>query len=504
MKTFAEINPTHPTRRPRKLLVAVGVLLGLVLLCPTAGVVYIWIAVSRIHNDAIAEVDRLDPGWRIEEIEARREVLPDASNGALRVAEIMDALPADIEPKAPPEASAPRAGDGTPVRTALDRGLFPERPNVLLSDEEAEAVRAEAARKHAAILLARKMIRYPTGRNRIHWRPDMLQMSLDYAENARNVARLLNLDVVSRSQDGDADGALESCLAMLNVGRSLGDEPIAITQLVRIAITRMAANDVERVLARGEPSVRMLSALQSALARERDEPLHLYALRGERALFFRQVQNYENGTLPFPGTEAGTQGWSRFLTGPQGRLFYRYNQGLGLHRFTQVVEISKAPPAKQAALWNAFWPQTYPKNLLDKVSALLVHLFLPAMDAISNASAQCKATLGACIVTLAAEQYRRTTGAWPTSTREIETILSVKLPVDPYSGKPYRLKETDESLIVYSIGPDLRDNGGNLNNVRAHLSDIDLGYKLWDLSHRRLIPTSIPPPTESADLAPSQ
>src|SRR5262249_55476685 len=34
---------------------------------------------------AIAEVDRQDPGWRLEELEAKRKVIPPNQNGALHV-----------------------------------------------------------------------------------------------------------------------------------------------------------------------------------------------------------------------------------------------------------------------------------------------------------------------------------------------------------------------------------------------------------------------------------
>ena len=34
------------------------------------------------------------------------------------------------------------------------------------------------------------------------------------------------------------------------------------------------------------------------------------------------------------------------------------------------------------------------------------------------------------------------------------------MPLDPFDGKPMRMKRTKHGLIVYSIGPDMVDNGG--------------------------------------------
>ena len=50
------------------------------------------------------------------------------------------------------------------------------------------------------------------------------------------MARLLQADAAIRAHNGDLDGALDSCRAILGAGRSIGDEPFVISQLVRIAI----------------------------------------------------------------------------------------------------------------------------------------------------------------------------------------------------------------------------------------------------------------------------
>src|SRR2546421_8755651 len=54
----------------------------------------------RYGNDleaAIAEADRLDPGWRLEELEAKRDAPPDAENAALRVMSLAQKFPTGQE-----------------------------------------------------------------------------------------------------------------------------------------------------------------------------------------------------------------------------------------------------------------------------------------------------------------------------------------------------------------------------------------------------------------------
>ncbi len=64
----------------------------------TLAVVYIVYAVRYYQittrlNEAEAEMDRTDPGWRLQDIEAARAVVPDAENSALRVMAVNKLLP---------------------------------------------------------------------------------------------------------------------------------------------------------------------------------------------------------------------------------------------------------------------------------------------------------------------------------------------------------------------------------------------------------------------------
>src|SRR5438552_867094 len=59
----------------------------LLCLCLGLGVfLYLRKAADERLEDVIATIDREDPGWRLEDIEASREVIPDDRNAALLVA----------------------------------------------------------------------------------------------------------------------------------------------------------------------------------------------------------------------------------------------------------------------------------------------------------------------------------------------------------------------------------------------------------------------------------
>ena len=95
----------------------------------------------------------------------------------------------------------------------------------------------------------------------------------------------------------------DSCRAMVNAGRSLGDEPFFICQLVRTACRRMALERAEQALAQGEPSEAALAALQRALESDESEPFFLRGCRGERATwdrFFEALRIRGGSSLALP------------------------------------------------------------------------------------------------------------------------------------------------------------------------------------------------------------
>jgi hypothetical protein len=86
---------------------------------------------------------------------------------------------------------------------------------------------------------------------------------------------------------------------------------------------------------------------------------------------------------------------------------------------------------------------------------------------------------------LAVERFQRGKGAWPESLAELTPKLLKSVPLDSYDGKPLRYKKVADGVIVYSIGPDRTDNGGNIDRAKPTSVGTDLGFQLWEVKSRR-------------------
>jgi hypothetical protein len=75
-------------------------------------------------------------------------------------------------------------------------------------------------------------------------------------------------------------------------------------------------------------------------------------------------------------------------------------------------------------------------------------------------------------VAIALEQYRRKTGNWPERLEQLTPDLLPAVPPDRFDGKPIKYRLTDDRPVLYSIGVDRVDDGGELPDDENPCSDI--------------------------------
>src|SRR5262249_10196567 len=178
----------------------------------------------------------------------------------------------------------------------------------------------------------------------------------------------------------------------------------------------------------------------------------------------------------------------------------RKNQRAAMLRIlTQFVETAKLPPEQQ--------PEKYKKLDAEiQKHGLFVRLWLPGLSLYAADSQVNLARLRCAIVAVAAERYRRAHGAWAAS---LEALVAGGLlkgaPADPYDGAPLRYQVRDDRVVIYSVGPDLQDNGGTFKSKTGAPPGFDLGLTLWNVEQRRLppLPTAEPPAAGQPNVAPS-
>ena len=85
----------------------------------------------------------------------------------------------------------------------------------------------------------------------------------------------------------------------------------------------------------------------------------------------------------------------------------------------------------------------------------------PAVKRVIEISNRLPTDVGATLTIIATLRYKKDTGRYPQNLNQLVTAGYLKqLPIDSFSDKPLVYKKTDDNFILYSVGPNFTDDGG--------------------------------------------
>jgi hypothetical protein len=407
----------------------------------------IWLG-SRTQSrlDAFrSKLDQDDPGWRFEEIKARRKAaLPvDKENITLRMmhlredhAKTFNTWLSKNENWLPRE---PRTGLPTPQALADAKKLKLEIQETL---DEVLATQTLTSGGHV---------------------PDVgLGLDLTPLQQLRLAAGLLRFQAQIQLADNQPENAATTCLALLNLANGLNESPLLVNILGRCAICAVATDTLERVLATTDPKS-SLPKLQAAYAQDNQAAIFATVLRGERA--YLDANFNELNQVGFLGSLVNR-------LSPL-RLGDQHLEGLEMR--TRELELVRGPSHE--------WLKKFRDMPKPDPSKLLIAPLVTNDEKAIQAVVRTNAKLNSMVIAIACERFRLANGRWPKSLAEIPKTLLAEPPTDPYTGQPLRFTTTPTGIKVYAVGRDETDDGGNLSDDAK--PGTDLGVELWSPEHRR-------------------
>lgn len=420
-------------------------------------------------------IDADDPGWRLDEmLAARAPQPPPERDAAALVLELADDMPGDWMKRS---VAADEAGWHS---AALDNRR-PSDPAVTAAADLAGPTRT--LRVRALALADKKAGRYP-----LVIADDPIATTLPHLEKARVVASLLKFDGGWETLHGNPNRGVAAARAGLGVARSVGDEPTLISQLVRMATAKVAADTAMQTLAWGEPT-EGLAELQAELLAEADVPWFRIGMRGERAMLDRLFEGLESGVIP---PENAARYFDRNASPTDLAAFRLYKALLPGDRAqclwlcTQYAEIARLPPHQQLARLRAI---PLPQGPPDEFRYLLTRLLLPACERVAETSLRVRAELLAAAACVACERYRRKHGRFPDDLEALAPEFLPAVPLSPFDGQPLRCRPFPDRVAVYAAWPDApRHQPDPPDDLRDGTPGKAVGYRLWWPAARGLPP----------------
>jgi hypothetical protein len=237
---------------------------------------------------------------------------------------------------------------------------------------------------------------------------------------------------------------------------------------------------MERTLAQGVTSAAALMETQRWFQEDEKQNLFLYASRGVRAIQHEYMTLLRSGKMNMDGDYP-----IKFTHRLEILTAVRLGRSAHPHRLrllSECVEVAKKPIEDQ-------------KEALDRI-AQKGDPFTPWRQVLSNWTIPgiCQsveyylgdmAFLRCAVTALAAERFRRDRGRWPIRLDDLVPAYLDKVPLDPYDGQPLRYRSVADGVLIYSVGPDERDNGGACNREDIKAPGTDLVFRLWNPPKRR-------------------
>jgi hypothetical protein len=428
-------------------------------------------------TEAIAEADRLDPGWRFDELIATQPKIAGEENSAPVVAALYEDLAKawkipEVRGSRPPKPPEP---------TTLEE-LWLDIPDLLKRYEPKPSERClhllkEYEETFAPFLLrARALSNYKSGRTQIHYQFNIIDTDLPHLRRAADLRRLLAIDGYRRAIRADIDGGLQSARALLGLGRSFGNEPFLASQITQNSVKFIAADLIAFVLSQGDASEAALLATQTTLASELAPNPLLYSLRAERATQYDVCDKVAAGKINIKAL-AYNDPESRMPDGIE-RPEHRVSQAIDLHMLTMAVEIAKKPTWQQVKLWDEWNGRVRALSPVAGERHLLAAVLLPVAGMSFSSDARARSLLVTIETIIGFERIRITRKRWPKPGESLLPVFPEGLPIDPLSGNPILWKATERELLVYSVGLDQKDNGGEVKDNRSYVPRTDLGYRI--------------------------
>jgi hypothetical protein len=320
-------------------------------------------------------------------------------------------------------------------------------------------LRGFLARQAPAIKLLRQAAAKPDcSFDRDYGRPD-ISMLIPELSPLRMAANLLSLSAMCDASDGNYRQSVEDINAIFSIAAHIGRDPLLISALVSMAVDHIGIDSLQVVLEYNRVPAEDLAAVklsvasyQTMLGRAfRTEETFRLTTCGQIAM-----GRYSIGEITNMSGGGVVQVLPNLISPAVYRVFFLGEDIAAQSRFALKLEETVHQP---------YWKVKdrlggFDHQLSSNPGGIITALMMPALNRTLESAATAESRRDMARVALAILGYREKNGQFPEELDDLVPDFIATVPLDRFDGKPMKLKRTDRDLVVYSIGPDMIDNGG--------------------------------------------
>jgi len=338
----------------------------------------------------------------------------------------------------------------------------------------------KSAERHRRLLRA---VQLPKAVFQIHYE-EGYNCLLPHLSQIRNEILLLQVRAQLAIRDGDVPSAIEAMSAMIQVAELVREEPILVSQLVRVScfglVLDTAAQLLSQVRLRAEDFNALVGLLNGLSA---EGSLHR-SLLAERVMAL-SVFSLRVGDLDTIG------GGGAMETGPRGifgrsRLdgfpigwtgYFAVDRRFMLEHFASVLsQAEHADVGKYLEIAsNLRTASTQARRTPYKIVS---GMMLPGLAKAGERLVEFEARKRCALIASTVERDRQLQqGQVPASLANLP-FQDAGESVDPFSSEPLKIRSIAGGYVIYSIGSDREDNGGDLGRKATPGAAFDIGIEI--------------------------
>jgi hypothetical protein len=297
----------------------------------------------------------------------------------------------------------------------------------------------------------------------------------------KRCSQLLELRAIAELADGQSAKALDDVKLFLYLNNSLRSSPFLISHLVRMAIANFALQPIWEGLAKHQWSDEQLVALDAELGKLDFLADYEFSMRGERAFAIATFENQRHTREMISAySETGNFITNKLTLMPSA---YFYQNELAFAQLNQqwllpLVDTNSriVSPVTLQSAENSIQNELKHYSLY-KVQALMSFM---SNDKAVEKFAVTQSSVDLARVACALERYRLAHGEYPETLDALAPQFIEKMPHDIMNGQPLHYRRTDDgNFILYSVGWNETDDGGQIVFKKGGLVDREKGDWVW-------------------------
>jgi hypothetical protein len=281
----------------------------------------------------------------------------------------------------------------------------------------------------------------------------------------REFTRLFWFSTLFQAHTGAHDAAFDDVIAAFRTGDLLENEPIMFSHLTRFACHDMARNAFLQTFAPGVLNAGQIDRLSSYAATQLNRSIFAEALEVEAYQTAQSIDapSHVHGNV-FLYNTPGIEGlfWRLYST-PLAKPLYNRDE------FAFATFLQKMAAASHQPFYEGYRQLSTSYERLDEtwfipLARSAANGMLPLLDA----QAKNEASSSIMAIGLRLEQCQAETGRVPNTLDAVAHYFDGHVPVDPFSGEALRYVPGQDGFRLYSVGSNLKDDGGK-EDARADI-----------------------------------